>query len=228
MKPRTCLAGLALLLCLALCACGMVSGSGEVDRPILGSAPQPSSARAADGSVPGSSGSSAAESLSGEPVSPAENASSSGSPGEGEESPASLASSVSTPLRGQYRSVVLDLHRMINETRAEEELQELELREDLCETAVLRALEAADFWSHTRPDGRDWDTALDEAGIAYRAAGENLFAANILDAETALQGWLESEAHRENLLRDGFTATGLGIVDGGDGYFYYAQVFITE
>jgi len=218
----------ALVLALLLCACGSVSGRGAVDRPVLQTLTSPDSVSVQEPAAapepeepdePEESDAPAFVSVSGESEAPQES---------GGDAESESTSEAAYRARGTHAPTVNELHRIINEERENHGLSALVLREDLCETAQVRAYEAAENWSHTRPDGAEWDTVLKQAEIPYRAAGENLFAANILDAKAALQGWLDSAAHRENLLRDSFTATGLAIVDGGDGYYYYAQIFLTE
>jgi len=236
---------LILLLALFLCACGdMVAGGGMVSEPVLGKGftdelslppseeePSESAPEAPPASAPVSIAPPEKEVFSesgptAEDRAAPEDESASGGESVGESS--AVLSALSSRTGERYAPIAGELHQLINETRVENGLSALTLREDLCSVAVLRAEEAAELWSHTRPDGRDWDTALNEADIVFAAAGENLFAANILDPRAALRGWMESEAHRENLLRASFTSTGLGIIDGGDGYYYYAQIFLTE
>ena len=40
--------------------------------------------------------------------------------------------------------------------------------------ADIRAQEAVESFSHTRPNGESWSTVLDEEGVVYFYAGENL------------------------------------------------------
>ena len=43
-------------------------------------------------------------------------------------------------------------------------------------------------------------------------------------AETAVQGWLDSPPHRENIEGD-FNLAGVGIAENADGLFYFTQIF---
>ena len=77
------------------------------------------------------------------------------------------------------------------------------------------------YFSHQDPDGRDPAERLTDAGIAYWAAGENI-ASGFPDAAGALDGWLASPGHRENLESPDYTHQGIGVVDG-----VWTHVFLT-
>ena len=72
---------------------------------------------------------------------------------------------------------------------------------------------ARDFFSHTNPDGESPFDRLQNAGISYRAAGENI-ALTGGGAEGVLSLWLGSSGHRANIERCGYTHHGVGLVDG--------------
>lgn len=94
--------------------------------------------------------------------------------------------------------------------------------------AAIRAKEAADTWSHTRPDGSSFNTVFAQCGLKYAAYGENLFAVNQrYTPEQVVQAWKDSPTHNENLLRKEFDGIGIGICK-VDGEYYYCQLFITE
>ena len=122
-----------------------------------------------------------------------------------------------------FQQAVLDL---VNEARAQEGLAPLTLAKNLTQAAQVRAGELPVLFSHTRPDGRSCFTALDQAGIAYRAAGENI-AAGYATPEAVVAGWMASDGHRANILSADFTQMGLGYAPAEDGYgHYWAQLFV--
>jgi len=87
------------------------------------------------------------------------------------------------------------------------------------------------FFSHTNPDGLDPGDRVTKAGITYSAVAENI-AQNMGYADPgqqAVDGWMNSEGHRNNILdasNYGFTQTGVGIAKKSDGTYYFTQVFI--
>ena len=129
---------------------------------------------------------------------------------------------------GAYGEVLLQqaVLALVNEARAQEGLAPLTLAENLTQAAQVRAGELPVLFSHTRPDGRSCFTALDEAGVAYRTAGENI-AAGYATPEAVVDGWLHSEGHRANILNEDFTQMGVGHVQAADGYGdYWVQLFV--
>lgn len=79
-----------------------------------------------------------------------------------------------------------------------------------------------DYFSHDRLDGTGLKERLLEKDIAYRSGGENI-AANYSDAPAAVEGWLNSEGHREALLSSDYTNLGVGVYR-----LYYTQNFISK
>ena len=87
--------------------------------------------------------------------------------------------------------------------------QPLSADTNLTKAAQVRAQEIADTFSHSRPDGRDCFTAMNEAGVSYRAAGENIAMGQKTPAQV-VEGWMNSDGHRRNILSDSFGRLGVG------------------
>ncbi len=86
---------------------------------------------------------------------------------------------------------------------------------------------ARDFFSHTNPDGQGPSGRLDAVGIGYNSAGENIAWNNFSNpVTTAVNGWMDSEGHRQNILWEWYTHTGMGVAPDGSGGYYFTQVFI--
>lgn len=113
--------------------------------------------------------------------------------------------------------------RIMNEERAKAGVPKLTLDTGLCTTAAVRAKELVSKFAHYRPDGRDCFTALDEYGIRYMAAGENI-AAGQTDAEDVMNSWMNSPGHRGNILSSSFGRVGIGCYKSG-GMKYWVQMF---
>jgi len=98
---------------------------------------------------------------------------------------------------------------------------------DLLNTAAdIRAKEAIRYWSHTRPDGQRFETVLEETGVHFYRAGENL-AAGQRSSEEAVRSWMNSsKGHREALLSFEYGRVGIGVAMDDDGRLYWAQLFI--
>lgn len=78
------------------------------------------------------------------------------------------------------------------------------------------------YFSHYRLDGTGLKERLAENEIYYLSAGENI-AAQHSDAPAAVEGWLNSEGHRDALLNEDYTHIGIGVYR-----LYYTQNFIMK
>lgn len=127
-----------------------------------------------------------------------------------------------------YAEDAAEIIRLTNQYRTANGVGALTHVEVLDVPAGVRAYEAAEYWSHTRPDGSEFVTIFAQCGLKYAAYGENLFAVNTsFTPEEVLQEWKDSPSHNENLLRKEFDGIGVGICK-VDGEYYYCQLFITE
>lgn len=115
--------------------------------------------------------------------------------------------------------------RLVNEERAKEGLQPLTKSNDLCKAAGIRAEEIVNLFDHTRPDGRDCFTVLDDYNIRYMAVGENI-AAGQSNPSGVMYAWMNSSGHRSNILSDSFGQIGIEFIKGkGDYGTYWVQIF---
>lgn len=118
----------------------------------------------------------------------------------------------------------------INNLRESLGLQDVSSNTTLQEAARLRAQESAVSFSHTRPDGRDPFTVLnDEFSYSYLAVGENLGMATLLQDEAYMSDWLfqewtASQGHYDTMVNPHFTEVGVGAYI-EDGVLYSAQMF---
>ena len=78
------------------------------------------------------------------------------------------------------------------------------------------------YFSHTSPTKGDLSQRLEDEDIHYSAAGENI-AANYVDSIAAVEGWLNSKNHREEMLKEEYTKLGVGVY-----HKFYTQNFISE
>lgn len=125
-----------------------------------------------------------------------------------------------------YAKDAAEIIRLTNEYRKANGLSALAHVELLDIPATLRAEEAGEVWSHTRPDGTNFHTVFAQCGLKYTAYGENLFAVNAeYTPAQVLEEWQDSPAHNENLLRGNFNGIGVGVAK-VKGEYYYCQLFV--
>lgn len=85
--------------------------------------------------------------------------------------------------------------------------------------AVIRAREAAIYFSHTRPTGAAWYS------ISTKVNAENLYVGYKATAATANSGWMNSTGHRTNRLNSTYKSYGAAAFQGADGSVYWVEVF---
>ena len=94
------------------------------------------------------------------------------------------------------------------------------------EAGAIRAQESSIKFDHVRPDGSSPFDLLNQLGVSYRAAGENLaMMPASYSAEQVLQEWLNSDGHRENIESTMFSSMAIGIYE-INGYKYWVQLFL--
>ena len=93
----------------------------------------------------------------------------------------------------------------------------------LNQAAQVRAEELISSFSHTRPDGRKSFTAFTDLGGTYMAIGENIAFGYPTEADV-MNGWMNSEGHRANILSDAYSAMGVGVATDGAS-LYWVQLF---
>lgn len=123
----------------------------------------------------------------------------------------------------------VEMLQRINQLREERGLDRLELSQPLGVAAELKARDMAeqDYLAHVAPDGQTPRELLDEVGYPSNTEiGENI-AAGQQSAEATFEQWLGSQAHREIMLSEEFTAIGIGRAHNADANYewYWAAEF---
>lgn len=118
---------------------------------------------------------------------------------------------------------VLRIVELVNEERAKAGLNPVTLDAAASSAAQIRAKEIVSSFSHTRPNGSSFSTALKEQGVSYRSAGENI-AYGQRTPEQVMEGWMNSSGHRANILNKSFTHIGVGYHQ-ENGVNYWTQLF---
>lgn len=119
---------------------------------------------------------------------------------------------------------LLEVVRLVNEERAKEGLSALTLSERVQAAAMVRAAECEQSFSHTRPDGSSFSTALKEQNVTYRSAGENI-AWGQRSPEEVITAWMNSSGHRANIMNPNYTTIGVGYYKNANGTRYWCQLF---
>lgn len=120
---------------------------------------------------------------------------------------------------------------LINVQRAKVGLSSLQWNDDVARMARLHSENMANFsfFSHTDLNGLMVNDRADALGInKWRAIGENIAYNRGYEnpAQSAVQRWMQSSAHRENLLNNRWRESGIGIAVTEDGTYYFTEVFL--
>ena len=135
--------------------------------------------------------------------------------------PVQGSSSVSAGI--QSSSAASEVVRLTNSARSQNGYAALVEDGALSEAAAVRAREIARSFSHTRPSGASFSSALSESGVSYLRAGENI-ASGQKSASEVVNAWMNSPGHRANILNSSYSRIGTASVN-IDGTLYWVQLF---
>ncbi|WP_453997172.1 CAP domain-containing protein [Bacillus nitroreducens] len=116
------------------------------------------------------------------------------------------------------------IYDLTNIYRNRHGLHPLKGDEQLAEVAYLHSkdMQINDFFDHFSPTNGGLAERLEKGEISYQLAGENI-AAKYVDGIAAVEGWLNSQGHRETLLNEEYNYLGVGVYEK-----YYTQNFIQK
>lgn len=119
--------------------------------------------------------------------------------------------------------------KIANQERAKENLAPLTSTPKLQQAGDIRAEELVSVTDHVRPDGRPWYTVLEELDLHYMWAGENV-AAGQRGSAAVMRSWMNSQGHRENILREQFVHVGVGYHYSGASVYntHWVQLFFSH
>ena len=140
-----------------------------------------------------------------------------------EQNPGSGSTEENVPEDSEHAFIqrVVDL---VNVERTKEGLSPLTVNKKVQAAAQVRAKECEQYFSHTRPNGSSFATALREQGVTYRNTGENI-AWGQRTPEEVVTAWMNSAGHRKNIMNPNFTTIGVGYYENARGTDYWCQLF---
>lgn len=122
---------------------------------------------------------------------------------------------------------------LLNQQRAAKNLPALVWNDDVARIARMHSENMAKykFFSHTGLDGKLVNDRADKCGVSrWKAIGENIAYNRGYDkpADFAVERWMLSTAHRENILNDRWKESAIGVAIADDGSYYFTQVFLDK
>ena len=145
------------------------------------------------------------------------------------------AKPVEQPAQTDVAAAKQDIIDRTNALRKENGVAVLRVNDKLMQAAQVRANEMATHtvYSHTRPDGRKFNTATD---CPYMAENIHRIADWVLSdqtlAERAVADWYASTVHHKNMVNPKLSEIGVGLARGvngtGDPCWYCVQLFLYD
>ncbi|RYG73278.1 hypothetical protein EU245_07080 [Lentibacillus lipolyticus] len=113
---------------------------------------------------------------------------------------------------------------LTNQERTAQGLEPLKVDTELSKVAreKSRDMATSNYFSHNSPNyGSPFDM-MKQFGVSYKTAGENI-ARGQRTPQEVVDGWMNSEGHRKNIMNPDFTHIGVGYVEQGN---HWTQQFI--
>lgn len=121
------------------------------------------------------------------------------------------------PASAKYQQDIETIFQLTNQYRAEKGLSPLVYDANLMAYAQKRAEELTGVYSHTRPDGTNFDSGLTGGGAENISFGQ-------ASGEAAIVSWRNSPSHYENIIYPNVTKIGIGVVYSPSNGLQWVQV----
>ena len=119
------------------------------------------------------------------------------------------------PAQSAYETELL---KLVNDARAKEGLKPLKIKKSLNTSAMTRAKEITEKFSHDRPNGKPWSS------VDSDARAENI-ASGYTSAKDVFNAWMNSSGHKRNIMNPNYKTIGIGRTKGPNGSYYWVQLF---
>jgi uncharacterized YkwD family protein/spore coat assembly protein SafA len=131
------------------------------------------------------------------------------------------------PTQSDVKSFENEVIRLVNVQRANYGLQQLTQNWELCRVARYKSQDmlSNNYFSHTSPTYGSPFTMMENFGIHFSSAGENIAMGQRTPADV-MNAWMNSPGHRANILSPSYTQIGVGLAKNQNGSPYWTQEFI--
>lgn len=134
---------------------------------------------------------------------------------------------VNIPEASPLQSFETEVTRLINIERTKNGLQALTTNWQLARVARYKSQDMIDknYFSHTSPTYGSPFNMMENFGLRFSAAGENI-AYGQRTPQEVVNAWMNSPGHRANILSPAYTQTGVGAAKKANGTLYWTQMFM--
>jgi len=131
--------------------------------------------------------------------------------------------------KNSYKAWTSEVVKYVNNERATRNLPTLLEDPALTQLAIIKAQDMVkrNYFEHKSPYyGNPWDMAT-VFDYEYSSFGENI-ARNFVSPKDVVYAWMQSETHRENILKKNYTVIGIGINKNATGNYVWVQQFASN
>lgn len=134
---------------------------------------------------------------------------------------------ITIPLQSGVKAIENRVFTLVNQERARRGLGALTNNWQLARVARYKSTDMMNkhYFSHTSPTYGSPFKMMENFGIRFSAAGENI-AKGQRTPEEVMKSWMNSPGHRANILGGNYTQIGIGFAKDGNGVTYWTQMFI--
>lgn len=134
---------------------------------------------------------------------------------------------ITIPTQSDVKSFENEVVRLVNVQRVNNGLQPLTQNWELSRVARYKSQDMINknYFSHISPVYGSPFTMMENFGIHFTAAGENIAMGQKTPAEV-MTAWMNSPGHRANILSPSYTQIGVGLAKTSSGVPYWTQEFI--
>lgn len=134
---------------------------------------------------------------------------------------------ITIPAQSSATAIEDQVITLVNNERAKRGLSKLTKNWQLARVARYKSQDMATkhYFSHTSPTYGSPFTMMQNFGIHFSAAGENI-AMGQRTPQEVMNAWMNSAGHRSNILSPTYNQIGVGMAKNSAGVIYWTQEFI--
>ncbi len=134
---------------------------------------------------------------------------------------------INIPDASPLKTYETEVIRLTNLERTKHGLPALQTNWQLCRVARYKSQDMINknYFSHTSPTYGSPFTMMQNFGLRFSSAGENI-AYGQRTPQEVVTGWMNSAGHRANILSPSYTQIGVGAAKKSNGTIYWTQQFM--
>ena len=134
---------------------------------------------------------------------------------------------ITIPDTGSLSAYEQQVFELVNKERVARGLATFKYNAELARCARFKSQDMIDkkYFSHTSPTYGSPFKMMEDFGLRFSAAGENI-AYGQKTASEVMNAWMNSAGHKANILSSAYTTIGVGVAKAANGTLYWTQMFM--